>query len=168
MIRGTIIFALIIFFSCRNVSHPAESTDERQLIENSDSSTSKVTWDSLKNMSVESLLKAVTKNSGHSGLDNIIVLDQSKTPNSWIKETDLATLLKLVKSKTPCKCIVSPFSSYIPNEAADLGGYAIRLLTNYKNGDDINFGLYSCPKSDDNKADELIRWLADFRTHRSN
>ena len=77
---------------------------------------------------------------------------------NWVKRTDIDSLLKLTKSKLKCDCFLNPLSSYIPSDSADLGGYAIALIKSYKDKKRMSFGLYSCPKTSDKEAEELITW----------
>jgi len=89
---------------------------------------------------------------------NFTVIDDSFR-NNWIRSSDIDTLIKLVNSKQKCLCFVSPYSSYLPfKDSADLGGYAIALIESYKEKQKVRFGLYACPKTNKNDADELIKW----------
>jgi len=116
-------------------------------------------WDSLKNSSVLSFLDKVTINNGDSKHLNFITIEDDHTSINWIKLQDIDTLIALTKSKKQCRCVVDPLSSYLPtNDYAELGGYAILLLKQYKDKKDIRFGLYDCPKTDEKAADELIKW----------
>ena len=84
-----------------------------------------------------------------------------KLPTKIVLWEDTAPkeLQLLVKSKDKCNCFVSPLSSTIPfSDSADLGGYAIEFIKSFKENRKVDFGLYSCPKTNDTVADKLIQW----------
>ena len=157
MTKFIILALLIVLSACRNIKdHKIE--DLTQMPPNNDSMWVQDVWDSLNNMTVLSFLDKIGIEETSFHKVPVLTIDQSETKYDWVKRTDIDTLLALVKSKKRCKCIVSPFSSNIPNDSAELGGYAIKILNAYKNKKNVNFGLYSCPKSDERKAEDLIKW----------
>jgi hypothetical protein len=79
-------------------------------------------------------------------------------PEDWAKKKDIDTLIKLVNSREKCYCFLNPLSSHIPNDSADLGGYAIQLIESYKGKKKLSFGLYACPKTNKIQADKLVSW----------
>jgi hypothetical protein len=87
-----------------------------------------------------------------------VVTMEDSFPRNWLTRKDIDTLIKLVNSKEKCNCFLNPLSSYIPNDSANLGGYAIRLIEAYKEKRKITFGLHACPKVDKSVADKLIQW----------
>ncbi len=89
-------------------------------------------------------------------------------PDKWIKTTDIDSLIKLVKSKEKCACLVNPLSSYIPIDSnAELGGYAIDMISSYREGRNFSFSLWTCPKESDQLADSLILWYSQRKKTRS-
>ncbi len=115
--------------------------------------------DSLKKMNVLSFLDKITIIKVDSKDLNLTTIEDDGTPNDWIKPKDVDTLIALIKSNRQCKCVVDPLSSYLPtNDYAELGGYAILFLKQYKDKKDIRFSLYTCPKTNEKEADELIKW----------
>lgn len=89
---------------------------------------------------------------------------EDKFPSEWITEKQVDSLIHYVKSKDRAYCFVNPLSSYIPTDSAQLGGYAIKLISAYKEKITLEFGLYDCPMTDDKKAQQLIEWW----THEKN
>jgi hypothetical protein len=87
-----------------------------------------------------------------------VVTMEDSFPNNWLTRKDIDTLIKLVNSQQRCNCFLNPLSSYIPNDSAYVGGYAIRLIVAYKEERKVTFGLYACPKVDKIVADRLIQW----------
>ncbi|CAN5544684.1 hypothetical protein BH10BAC2_BH10BAC2_37860 [soil metagenome] len=82
-------------------------------------------------------------------------------PDFWVNANDIDTLITLVESKQKCYCFLNPLSSHIPfGDSADLGGYVIRIIKAYKENRRLSFGLYSCPKTNEKDAEELIKWWA--------
>jgi len=93
--------------------------------------------------------------------NELIVTASGTFPDNWIKDTDVDSLIKLVKSKEKCPCLVSPLSSFLPfDSVSQVGGYAILMVKAYKEGKNFGFGLYICPKENDKEADSLIRWYS--------
>jgi len=116
----------------------------------------------VSDMKPMSFLKAVTtKEASSRQMDFLTIMDDF--PKHWIKKTDIFKLGALLKSKEKCKCVVNPLSSYLPvNDSADLGGYAIMLLTAYKENKQISF-LWLCPTANEKKANQLLTWLTTQR-----
>ncbi|RKS02840.1 hypothetical protein [Flavobacterium sp. 102] len=76
----------------------------------------------------------------------------------WITAKDLDSLILVVDSKETCNCYLDPLSSYIPNDSAQVGGFAIEFIKAFKENKKVDFGLYSCPKVDEKEAEELKVW----------
>ena len=143
--RNISFVILILFFSCARKKHIA---------------TDSTNWVSPKNLTPCSFLELV-KQKGNVN-DRLGVYDMTDDfPNNWIKHSDIDTLITLVNSKASCNCFLNPFSSYIPHEKADLGGYAIKLIKFYKENKKVSFGLYSCPTTNEKEANELIKWWSE-------
>lgn len=118
-------------------------------------------WDSLKNLTVFSFLDKVKKDKAGGKELNFLTIEDDGTPKTWVKKEDVNMLISLLKSKERCLCIVDPLSSYLPtNDYAELGGYAMTILNFYKNKGEIRFPLYTCPKTNEEEADKLLKWWA--------
>ncbi|WP_114788932.1 hypothetical protein U0035_04930 [Niabella yanshanensis] len=94
------------------------------------------------------------------------IIAESTFPDGLIVASDLDYLFSQVNSKQKCKCIVSFLSSIIPTDSAELGGYAIELITAYREKKTANFGLYKCPKQDSAVANKLLKWRAESKQKR--
>ena len=80
-------------------------------------------------------------------------------PDDWVKKENIEPLIKLLKSQEKCYCIVNPLSSYsASSESATVGGFAIELINSYRLKKKLSFGLWSCPETDERKANEIIAW----------
>lgn len=145
--------ATLLLLACGGDTHSSASADSKN-----DRGVEKLVWDSIKNYTVFSLLERLSLKNGDSNQLNIIELSVWQMPRDWVKPADIDSLMKLVKLKSRCKCLVDPLSSRIPtDDYADLGGFAIFFLKNYReNGQ--SFGLYQCPKTNEKEADELLKW----------
>jgi hypothetical protein len=151
---------VMISLSCRysnpkNNCYTIGDTSEYEI------TTSKATWLTPRKMTLPSFLKRVSGvNNNHP--DAIVIKDDF--PGSWLTYSAVDTLITLVKSKEKCNCIVNPLSSYVLfSDSSDLGGYAIALIKSYKNKQKLSVGLYSCPKTNNEEADELIQWWAEAK-----
>ena len=93
---------------------------------------------------------------------NLITISNN-FPDNWVRKNDIDSLMKLISSKQKCKCVVNPFSSYLPtNELSDLGGYAIFLIKSFKEQKKVNIGLHLCPKTSQTEVDILKKWWLNF------
>ena len=68
------------------------------------------------------------------------------------------TVFVTLKSEEKCYCFLNPLSSFIPSDSATVGGYVIQLITAYQQEKRVTFGLYSCPKTNEFEADNIIKW----------
>jgi hypothetical protein len=99
-------------------------------------------------------------------LNPLVEIDDN-FPNHFVKQSDIETLIKSIKSIEKCKCTFNPLSSYIPlrTDSAELGGYIISLIKSYKNKTKFSVWLYFCPKMDGKEADYLIDWWSKNKKH---
>ena len=122
---------------------------------------SKTSWLVPSKFTPLELLQILTKKEGE--LNFITV--ENDFPDKWMKESDIDTLINLISSKTKCKCLVNPLSSYLPTtEESDLGGYAIMFINSYRKDKQIKLGLHICPKSNEKEISELRKWW--FELHK--
>ena len=112
-------------------------------------------WPSPRNMTPFSFLELMKK-----GAKSGIVTIANDFPATWIHEEDVKELIKLVNSREKCGCFLNPLSSRIPTEEATVGGYAIALISAYKEKRKVDFGLYACPETTKQKVDALLKWWA--------
>jgi hypothetical protein len=114
----------------------------------------------IRNHTPLSLIRVLSLRQNIQSRTNFITFNLDTIPDNWVKREYIDSLIPFVKSKERCFCLLNPYSSYIPNDSAELGGYVIKLIRSYKDKEKINFGLYSCPKADEREADELLKWWA--------
>jgi hypothetical protein len=159
-LKKLLLFSIsVVFFACKDNKNPKklDTWIGSQVKANNLSDTPFIY--SLKKMSVISFLDKLTSVDTVDNEFNFITINDQSISKDWINSKDIDTLITLVKSKKKCKCVVNVLSSYLPiSKSAELGGYVLFLLTHYKEGKDINFGLSNCPMTNENEADELIKW----------
>ena len=136
---------------------------------NSDTSDKKVTeksrttdtsyWLSPKTLKPFTFLEIMKKKRTTANDFDVIVMIDS-FPDNWVRREDIDSLMTLVGSKEKCNCYLNPLSSYIPQDNAEVGGFAIELVSSFRQNKKVSFGLYSCPKTNEKEAEELIRWWA--------
>jgi hypothetical protein len=114
-------------------------------------------WLTPKNLTPYSFLE-IMKRKGPASDNLAVIVMTDSFPYNWIKPEDIDSLIKLVNSKEKCNCFLNPLSSHIPNDSADIGGYAVALIASFKQKEKVSFGLYACPKTNKKDADELIQW----------
>ncbi|WP_300977229.1 hypothetical protein [Flavobacterium sp.] len=83
---------------------------------------------------------------------------ESDFPKDWIKNQHLDSLIALVDSKEKCNCYLNPLSSNIPNDSAEVGGFAIEFIKAFKENRKVYLGLYSCPKVNQKEVTEVKGW----------
>lgn len=79
-------------------------------------------------------------------------------PEDWIKEKHLADLYALLDNQDTCVCYINTYSSHIPHDFAQKGGFARVFLEFYTQKKPVYFGLYACPKVDEQKNRKFKRW----------
>lgn len=83
-------------------------------------------------------------------------------PDGWVTHADVDSLIKLVRSKTRCKCFMIPLAMYMPfKENTNLGGYAIEFIKSYKEKRRVNFAQNTCPEINEEDAANLISWWSE-------
>lgn len=120
-------------------------------------------WLTPKNLTPYSFLEIMKWKGPASNIPAVIVMTDS-FPDNWIKREDIDSLIKLVNAKEKCNCFKNPLSSHIPNDSADIGGYAVALIASFKQKEKVSFGPYACPKTNKKEADELIQWWTTEKT----
>lgn len=103
-----------------------------------------------------SFIEAAKHNDDYKGVDWFFVADDF--PKDWVKKEDIKRLIVLLDSKEKCDCYVSPLSSYLPKDSADVGGYAAAFIKSYIDKKPIDFSLYSCPKVNKEDSERIKKW----------
>ena len=86
------------------------------------------------------------------------ILDRA--PKDWIRKEDMPMLMQNVRSDKPSKCIVSMFSSYLPErkEHSTLGGIAMDMIDAYRKKEGYPQKLALCTVGDKNRVAEMEKW----------
>ena len=156
--RKVVIIILSIFAFVTNSCGQTNNKTVEQTTEKQSEMTrgNKELWLSPKNMTPLSFIETVRKKINAEDLNVITMFNDF--PDNWIKREDIDSLIKFVKSEKKCYCFLNPRSSFIPSDSATIGGYVIKLITAYQQGKRVTFGLYSCPKTNEVEADNIIKW----------
>jgi hypothetical protein len=155
------LLIILLFNSCgqNNKTSIDNSRQDTVRLDTITHSPDSAVWTTTKNLTVSTFLKVVRlKKDNHRELNIIVMKDDFDS--GWVKRSDIDTLIQLVKLKDKCSCFLEPVSSFIPTDSANIGGYAIRLIKSYRDNKKLSLGLYSCPKTNDKEAEELIHWWA--------
>ncbi|WP_017259029.1 hypothetical protein [Pedobacter arcticus] len=82
-----------------------------------------------------------------------------QTTTDWVKANEIDSLISLMSSIEPAKCITSPLSPYVELiENSTIGGQVIVILEAYKNGREYPFNLTICGKIDKARIAEIKQW----------
>lgn len=168
-----IFFSLTIFLfagcSQKNSPKATYTIDRSQLINYTDTSPQKsgeVYWLTPHEITPISFLNSVVLQNDKDTFINVITL-VDEFPVDWVKPSDLDSLISLIASTKKCNCIINPLSSYIPtNMNADIGGYALLFINSFRQKSKIDFGQYSCPKTDEQSVEAINKWWIEYKQTR--
>ncbi|MFB3387773.1 hypothetical protein [Flavobacterium sp. LAR06] len=90
-------------------------------------------------------------------LTNFVTLG-GEFPENWVKANDIQYLISIMHSKQKCCGYINIFSSYISNDNAEVGGFAIIFLNSYISQTKINLGLNCNPKVDLASIKKIETW----------
>lgn len=79
-------------------------------------------------------------------------------PENWVKPKDVPYLISIINSKEKCCGYMHIFSSYMSNEDAEVGGFAIIFLNSYITKTKIDLGSNSNPKTDKESINKIEDW----------
>lgn len=79
-------------------------------------------------------------------------------PNKWVKPKDVEYLISIMRSKQRCCSYMNVFSSYFPDQKAEVGGFAIIFLKSYISNTKVNLGLTCSPNSDPKEIQKIENW----------
>ncbi len=149
-----ILTLAFVFVSCRNSVQ--KNTTVNDFLKSQEKN-----FKSGKDYSPLSFIKEAQKNIPQKSLN--FVLAMNDFPKDWVKTEDLDSLVAIIDSKEKCNCYLNPFSSYIPNDSAEVGGFAIEFIKAFKENKQVDLGLYSCPKINKKEAEEIKSWWKSYR-----
>jgi hypothetical protein len=81
-------------------------------------------------------------------------------PQGWVMWEDVVWLIKLIRSEDAAKCMVSMFSSLMPdrNEHSTVGGIAMDMIDAYRNNEQFPPKATTCTATDKQRADNIEKW----------
>jgi uncharacterized protein len=90
---------------------------------------------------------------------NILTIGMN-TPENWINAKDIDTLMTIINSNEPSKCIVQVISSYyLPiGESSTIGGQVMDIIEAYKDNKAYPNKLTSCSKTDEQRIKAIELW----------
>ena len=151
-IKVFLFVSTLSFFSCGQnkwaTSDKLDSGTSNVILDND--TTDDTSWLSPKSLTAFSFLEMMRKKGTVADKLGVILMTDS-FPDNWLKREDIDSLMKIVNSKEKCNCFLNPLSSYIPYDSADIGGYAVAMVSSFRQKKKVSFGLYACPKT--NKKD---------------
>lgn len=84
-------------------------------------------------------------------------------PENWVKLNDVEYLMSIMNSREKCCGYMNVFSSFISNENAEVGGFAIIFLNSYISNTKINLGLNCNPKTDEESVKKIENWYRNMK-----
>lgn len=84
-------------------------------------------------------------------------------PENWVKSNDVEYLMSIMNSREKCCGYMNVFSSFISNENAEVGGFAIIFLNSYISNTKINLGLNCNPKTDKESVKKIENWYRNMK-----
>ena len=161
------LLILFTFVFCSQTIKADERKKTLVAIQTNDSTKVKkdsLQWLTPKQFTPLSFIKAFTMPTGEKITSINVTTMLNDFPLNWVKSSDLDSLVTLIGSTTKCNCFLSPLSSYVPaEEIADVGGYAIIFINSFRQKNRIDFGLYNCPKTNKESAEEIIKWREEVK-----
>ncbi|MDD5571738.1 MAG: hypothetical protein PHD97_11380 [Bacteroidales bacterium] len=156
-----IIFLLITFCSFGQKDTLQKKIDSISL---TNKNTNTIFYEPTKKSPFVFLDSVIQYENGGRLFDNVVIL-MHDFPLDWVKRGDIDSLIQILKSKRKCKCFFNIVFSGVPedNDFAELGGYAIEFINSYRQKRKVDFGLYSCPKTDNNEINEILDWWNNYK-----
>lgn len=84
-------------------------------------------------------------------------------PENWVKSNDVEYLMSIMNSREKCCGYMNVFSSFLSNENAEVGGFAIIFLNSYISKTKINLGLNCSPKTDEESVRKIETWYKNMK-----
>jgi len=111
----------------------------------------------IENLNVKSFFKLLIENYNETRKINVITL-AGEFPENWVKSEDIDYLINFVSSNKKCCGYMNVYSSHIPTEQSEVGGFAIIFLNSYISKTKINLGLDCNPKTDKKSIKTIEDW----------
>jgi len=81
----------------------------------------------------------------------------------WIKDSDIDSLILLIDSKEPARCIMTMRSSYWPNESSTIGGHAMNMIDAFRFKRVYPYSMTECPKNNETRKKEILNWYKTYK-----
>lgn len=82
-----------------------------------------------------------------------------QSPENWVTEKDIDSLMTLINSTEPAKCVMQVISSYLPvGDSSTIGGQVMEIIEAFKDKKSYPTILTSCAKTDKERIDKLAKW----------
>lgn len=89
---------------------------------------------------------------------NILTIGM-KTPENWLTKKDIDSLMTLIHSTEPAKCVMQVVSSHLPvGDNSTIGGQVMDIIEAFKENKSYPTILTSCAKTDQERIDKLTKW----------
>jgi uncharacterized protein len=89
---------------------------------------------------------------------NILTIGM-QSPENWVAEKDIDSLMTLINSTDPAKCVMQVISSYLPiSDSSTIGGQVMEIIEAFINKKTYPTFLTSCAKTDQERIDSINKW----------
>lgn len=89
---------------------------------------------------------------------NILTVNMQTTEN-WVTKKDIDSLMTLIYSREPAKCVMQVVSSHLPiGDNSTIGGQVMDIIEAFKENKSYPTILTSCAKTDQERIDKLTKW----------
>jgi len=110
----------------------------------------------IKDLNPKSFISLCKKRYNKTRINSVTIAGEF--PDNWVKTNDIQYLISIMHSKEKCCGYMNVFSSFISNEDAEIGGFAIIFLNSYISKSRINLGLNNNPKTDKESIKKIETW----------
>jgi hypothetical protein len=124
---------------------------------------STVLWLDLNTTSVEEFVEMLPIKA-YNQSDIFILTIGTEAEIGWVKESDIESLMELIKCKKKAYCIMKAISSQLPiGETSTVGGIAMDLIDSFRNRTEYPLGLTTCTGHNKNRVKEIQIWYNEFK-----
>ena len=82
-----------------------------------------------------------------------------QSPENWVTEKDIDSLMTFINSTEPAKCVMQVISSHLPvGDSSTIGGQVMEIIEAFKDRKSYPTILTSCAKTDKERIDNLTKW----------
>jgi len=112
----------------------------------------------LSTVSVYQFIELLKIDSNDTSKVNILTIGMTASEN-WVSQEDIDTLIILINSTKPAKCVMQIISSYLPiGENSTIGGQVMNIIEAYKDKKLYPNALTSCAKTDEERIKKIKQW----------